>query len=309
MYEELVGKKFNRWLVDGLTHNGEQKLYHVWCICECGNEGFRRASAIVSGRSMSCGCLRDEKTQQRSTKHGHTKGGKPTKTFITWQNMWRRCTDPKDKSFPFYGAKGISVCERWSEFKNFLEDMGESNGLTIDRINTYGNYEPNNCRWATRKEQSRNSRSNRPITLDGETKLLSDWCSELSIEISAIHYWSKRDSVSFEEVLSRIKSGELILVSREEYLKGNFPDYSRQRISEKQKEVWKNPEYKKRASARVSGEKNEMAKITENEALAIYERVHSGEKNIDLAKEFGLAPATISNIKLGKTWSSVTQKS
>lgn len=111
----------------------------------------------------------------RCTRHGGTK----TRLFAIWGKMKRRCSNPNDKSYPFYGGRGIRVCERWNNFALFREDMGEGGpSLTLDRINPDGNYEPGNVRWATMAEQNRNRRSNRVLTLDGRTQCLAAWAEE-----------------------------------------------------------------------------------------------------------------------------------
>ena len=116
-------------------------------------------------------------------KHGHCPvPGKRSSTLETWHDMLRRTTDPKRRSYHRYGGRGISVCDRWQDFKNFFEDMGEKpNGMSLERIDNAGNYEPSNCRWATAKEQARNRRTSKLITFNNETKPLATWCEELGL--------------------------------------------------------------------------------------------------------------------------------
>ncbi len=111
--------------------------------------------------------------------HGHTSGGKPSPTYKSWMAMMARCTNPASTNYALYGARGISVCQRWLTFENFLADVGERPaGMTIDRINADGNYEPGNVRWATAQMQTRNRRGNLLLTFDGRTQPLFAWAEE-----------------------------------------------------------------------------------------------------------------------------------
>lgn len=135
----------------------ERRAAHgTWwnCMCDCGASTSVRSDHLRSGRIVSCGCYRSTRSV-----HGHASGGVPSPTYQSWRAMRMRCTQPSYREFSYYGGRGVTVCRSWSEFSNFLADMGERpEGRTLDRINVNGNYEPGNCRWATPEEQSANRR-------------------------------------------------------------------------------------------------------------------------------------------------------
>ena len=139
----------------------------VWaCLCDCGLKVYISGYSLRRGASKSCGCLKKEVISKQMTKHGYAQN---SLTYGVWKAMIRRCNNPKIKGFKYWGGQGVRVCKRWKDFKNFLKDMGEKpKGLTLDRINPDGNYEPSNCRWATWGEQNNNRRNSRhrnnPVT-------------------------------------------------------------------------------------------------------------------------------------------------
>lgn len=140
-----------------------------------------------------------------------THGMSGTPTYSSWKMMIQRCTNPRNGNYAYYGAKGVKVCERWLTFENFLEDMGERKGYkTIERVNRDGDYEPSNCRWATRKEQAQNRRDTRLITLHGVTKSLTQWAREKKLGVNMIRSrlargWSIEDAFT----IKADKSGRL----------------------------------------------------------------------------------------------------
>ncbi len=164
--QQLAGRRFGRLLVE--ARDGVRSKASAWgCLCDCGNRITVSIRSLNSGGTKSCGCLRVEVTRNNSTRHGHARVDARNRTHNIWCGMLTRCTNPNRESYQHYGAKGITVCERWTlSYEAFLSDMGECKpGQTIDRIDNSKGYEPSNCRWATRAEQSRNRRSN-VLTVD-----------------------------------------------------------------------------------------------------------------------------------------------
>jgi hypothetical protein len=154
------------------------------CRCECGNEVDVKTGSLRSGNTRSCGCIAKEILSKRCTVHGLSH----TDEHNIWKGIIRRCSNKNDKAYPKYGGAGVCVTQRWrgpEGFINFLSDMGKRPSLkhSIDRFPDHcGNYEPNNCRWATHFEQNRNRRSNIVLTIGNRTQCISDWAIERGIE-------------------------------------------------------------------------------------------------------------------------------
>lgn len=153
MTMELKGRKFFRLTAIERVRRNRTTFYR--CLCACGTEKLVRSQSLLNGDTRSCGCLRSDKMRREKTRHAHYR----SPTYNSYRSMLARCK-PTHRQYKDYGGRGISICSRWLEsFENFLADMGERPaGKTLDREKNDGNYEPGNCRWATRLEQNRNKR-------------------------------------------------------------------------------------------------------------------------------------------------------
>lgn len=160
-FEDISGRKFGAWSVIEKSHSTRGGLVYK-CICQCGTEKLIFKGNLCSGKTKSCGCLKGKTIAETRKTHGHSRsiGKKASRVYNAWSSMLTRCKNSNTQSFHNYGGRGISVCDRWLVFENFLADMGEpESGQSLDRINFNGNYEPSNCRWADDKTQTRNRRN------------------------------------------------------------------------------------------------------------------------------------------------------
>lgn len=180
---DLTGQKFDRLTVIKRMKNTKHNHAQWLCECICGKSSIVCSNSLRNGTTRSCGCLQQEARIKNNTKHGYVYH----KLYAIWNSMIQRCNNPKNKGYHNYGGRGIAVCDRWLEFKSFLEDMGNRpEGLTLDRIDNDRDYCKENCRWATYAQQNRNYRRNVFITINNETKCLKDWCQELNLNYSMV---------------------------------------------------------------------------------------------------------------------------
>lgn len=201
-----LGQRYSRLVV--LAHAGRSRAGKLlWqCLCDCGSTCVAPTGALRSGNTKSCGCLSRERAAQRAYERSTTHGLSGHPLYHTWSHMISRCTDPSNADFGNYGGRGISVCERWlvgqggmSGLECFIADVGDRpKGTSLDRVNNNGNYEPKNCRWASRSVQSRNKRTNIVVRVEGKKLCLKDACEAVGANYSTVQY-RIRNGMSFNE--------------------------------------------------------------------------------------------------------------
>lgn len=199
---EYIGKKYGKLTIIGSIKTEKYKHYKVKCKCECGNEKITTLASILNGYTQSCGCI---KYTNNGVEHKCRE-----RLYKIRQNMIQRCTNPKVPNYNNYGGRGIKVCKEWEEdyfvFRKWALENGYKENLTLDRIDNNGDYEPSNCRWATVKEQSNNTRRTVIITYNNETHNLSEW-SEIT-------------GISKKNIYDRYKKGYVLDIV---FYKGRLP--------------------------------------------------------------------------------------
>lgn len=200
---DLTGRKFGRLKVIEFSHSKNRRSYWL-CLCSCGNKKAIRSDQLTGGRTKSCGCLNIDKLKLgRNHSHGYSK----TKLYAVYYAMRARCYSKTNKDFNRYGGRGIKICEEWLGKEGFLTfrswalQNGYKEGLSIDRIDVDGDYEPNNCRWVDFKTQSRNKSNNRKIKINGIEKCLIEWCESFGISRSTVkdrmrNGWTELDAIT-----------------------------------------------------------------------------------------------------------------
>jgi hypothetical protein len=198
LMKRMLGAVFTRLTVISLAGKDSRGKQKWNCLCSCGKQVVARTDHLDNCRVLSCGCFSRERIIQQTFKHGL----KRTTEYYIWSAMIERCYNPNSNRYSDYGGRGITVCDEWrSDFRKFLAYMGKRPlKHSIDRIDNNGNYEPGNCRWATAKEQGRNTRKTIMISFDGERLPLSDWAERLGIRAAAVHRRMKK-GLSAEDAL------------------------------------------------------------------------------------------------------------
>lgn len=214
---EFINKRFGRLIVIDVNFDkikeekeksGKTRIYYN-CKCDCGKLTVAEKHALKNEQTTSCGCYKIENTSRIMTTHGATINRNTEKLYSTLCKMKNRCNNINSKDYKYYGERGIKVCSEWEEsyesFKNWALNNGYENGLEIDRIDVNGGYNPNNCRWATRKEQMNNTRSNHYLTYNGETKTMMEWSDHLGISYCVIKEAINERGQTLEEFLNKYK--------------------------------------------------------------------------------------------------------
>ena len=212
-FADLSGQKFGRLTVIcrdiEYTDSSGASRYKYKCLCDCGNYTWATPYQLKSGGVRSCGCLHKESASNRgkaNTRHGGNRRNAPyeeKRLYHIWSGMKQRCENPNNGSYSNYGGRGIKICEEWNDFANFQKwslDNGYSDDLSIDRIDYNGNYEPNNCRWATKIEQANNTRANRFVDIGGVSHTVADWSRISGVKAATIlarleYGWKPEDAV------------------------------------------------------------------------------------------------------------------
>ena len=198
--KDIKGEKFGR--LTAVERAGKQGRHVLWRFkCECGNEIIALGINVRSGKTKSCGCIRNENGREQLTTHGLSK----TALYNTWKCMRQRCNNPNNKSYPNYGGRGIKICKEWDSFPVFFDwalTHGYKVGLQIDRIDNNGGYTPENCRWTDEKTQSNNRRTNTIIQCFGEQHTLAEWSNITRLKPSTIIQRVKRQGWTIEKALS-----------------------------------------------------------------------------------------------------------
>lgn len=188
--KDIAGGEYGRWRVIRFITIRDRVAYW-WCRCRCGRGGLISGHHLRSGQSLNCRRCRDRAAGDTHRIHGES-GKNRTWEYNSWCSMHSRCSNPAHSRYRNYGGRGISVCERWRSFENFLADMGRcGKGMTLDRRDNDGNYEPGNCRWATARQQVLNRSNAIFLTMGSETMHVSTWSEQVGIPASLLRQRKK----------------------------------------------------------------------------------------------------------------------
>lgn len=207
--KDITGQTFSRWTV--IRRDGRNSVNQAtWlCVCSCADKTVKTVAGVAlrNGKSKSCGCYQRETASRTTRIHGYC----GTPLYKTYVSMMYRCYCPSGGEYIHYGGRGIRVCERWMDIHKFMEDMMPTwhEGMSLDRIDVNGNYEPSNCRWADDNTQQRNRRNNRLLTALGKTQTIAAWTEETGISWTGIDArlergWAPDEAVSIPSRSKRL---------------------------------------------------------------------------------------------------------
>lgn len=209
---DITGQRFGRLVA--LRKEPSPLRNTRWrCKCDCGAETIVILAKLRSGHTRSCGCLQKETRATACRTHGQSKAGqhrKASRLYDIWCNMKARCNRPTSTHYRHYGARGIKVCSEWNDFQAFEKwalEHGYLPDLTIDRIDNDGGYEPENCQWATRAQQTRNSRQARLVEYDGKVACIKDHTTAAGVSYSGVR-WHMRRGRPIEDAIERVRKNE-----------------------------------------------------------------------------------------------------
>lgn len=197
----IIGKRFGRLVVIRLDYIDSAHYTHWICKCDCGNSVSIRRNQLTSGDNVSCGCYHREHNHEFGLKHGLTSNP----LYKVWGGIKARCLNPKASNYERYGGRGITICDKWKDdFKAFYDwaiSNGYKKGLSIDRIDNNGGYEPANCRWVDARTQQNNIRTNNIFTYKGITHTVTEWSRILRVNRETLRYRIKmRNLKDFESL-------------------------------------------------------------------------------------------------------------
>lgn len=237
---DLTGQRFGRLLVlkRVATSKDGQKVY--LCRCDCGKEKEIKSGNLRSGHTLSCGCYNTDRIKEMNAKK-KKHGGCGTRLYRIWYDMRQRCSYDAAINWHLYGGRGIQVCEEWDNdfdsFRAWALSNGYNEGLQLDRIDNDGNYEPDNCKWSTRSEQGNNRRTCIYITINGETKSVSEWCEKTGVKRNTAYTrirngWSPERAVTEKARPAKKLSEKDVRYIKKHYAPGN-PKYNIKAMAER----------------------------------------------------------------------------
>ena len=211
--KDLTGQKFGRLTVIGLQPQKSRKTYWI-CQCDCGNVKNVRSDSLQRGNVKSCGCMKKDQdkinlmkstAKRKYIETGYKVGG--TRLYEIWQGMKKRCYNIHDNRYHRYGGRGIIICDEWKNdfiaFHDWAIKNGYADDLTIERKDTDGNYEPDNCCWASNKEQSNNRSTNVKLTIGNSTRTLKQWCDIFEVDYKKINArYSRNKEITIDELFN-----------------------------------------------------------------------------------------------------------